>query len=216
MSKLIQAASIVALVAATSTANAWYAPAYPVPTLTQEQRETMAAQQKAMLEQRTKAMEQAMAAQRQFVEQQAAHAKQLQETNPGLMPFGGYPLAFEPGFPELPPIPEIGDFPAIPEMPAMPTLGYPAGPESLQKRLEEMDAYRAQAQKQMDERQAAMKRMHEQRRAMYPRRAFAHRGFSAAPGLYPAMPRPMTSMPAQAPDAQQQAAAPVEKSTATQ
>ena len=205
MPKLIQAASALALAAATTTAFAWYAAPYSAPT--QEQHKAMVEQQQAMMEQQTKAMREAFEAQRKFAEQQIAQFQEMQAKQPALAPFPAHPFAAAPTFPEVPPVPEfgqypempkwpeLGQFPSVPEMPSAPAFERPALPESVQERIKEMDAYREQARQQSEERRAAMKNWSEQRRAMHPHHA---------PG--------MTALPAP----QQQAAAPSAKSTAAQ
>jgi hypothetical protein len=132
MSKLVQAASIVALAAATSTAAAWYAaPQAPVmtPELAEQQMQAISAHHQAVAEQHAKAIEQAMDARRRMIEQQFAHADRMPSGTEWAFPqvpeFGEYPA-----MPEMPAMPELGQFPAIPEMPAMPELGqFPAMPE---------------------------------------------------------------------------------------
>ncbi|EXJ15200.1 hypothetical protein [Imhoffiella purpurea] len=175
-------ASVIALAAASTTASAWYAlPPYAVaPAMTPEQQLEVVEQQKAMMEQQAKAFEQAMEAQRQFAEQQADYFKPFAQ-NPETLGFPGHPYGAAPAFPEMPPMPELGQYPAFPEMPEMPEFGqYPEMPKApefgkapelpaaVQKRIEEMDAYRAQAKQRMEEKRAAFKQMSEQRRAMHP------------------------------------------------
>ena len=117
MKKFAQAASVLALTAVTMSASAWWGQA---PTcMTEEQKQAMA-------EQQAKAMENAMAAQRQFAEQQAAAAKRYAEQAPATGPFGGNPFAYQQQMPEFPAMPEMS-YPQMPEMPAMPDspLGNP-------------------------------------------------------------------------------------------
>lgn len=110
MSKLIQVASAIAL--ATTTGALFAAPPQAL-GMTQEQ-------QQAMVEQQSKAMEQAIAAQRQFIEQRAANFR----------PLTRHPFAADHSFPEVPPMPEFGQYPNRPDMPPMPEFGqYPAMPE---------------------------------------------------------------------------------------
>jgi len=232
MSKLTQAASAIALAAATTTAFAWYAAPYQPPVPTQEQQQAMAEQQKvmaeqqrAMIEQQNKAMQQAFAAQQQFAKQQAEQFQKSQTQVPG--PNSGSPFAEAPAFPEMPPMPEMGQYPSMPEMPKMPEVGqfpampempaapafeYPALPESVQARIKEMDAYREQAKQQREERRAAMKSWNEQRRAMNPHYGFGRPMAEGAPGMYPSV----TPNALGAPAPQQQATAPAAKATVTQ
>jgi hypothetical protein len=120
MSKLAQAASLIALAAAASSAGAWYnAPVAPVMTseMAEQHMQAISAQHEAMVEQQNKAIEQAMEAHRQMMEQRAAD-------------FARMPSGIESGFPEMPPVPEFARHPATPEMPAMPEFGrIPAMPE---------------------------------------------------------------------------------------
>jgi hypothetical protein len=208
MSKLVQAASIIALAAAASSAGAWYnAPVAPImtPEMAEQQMQAISAQHAAMAAQQNKAVEQAMEAHRQMMEQRAADSAR--------MPFG-----IDSGFPETAALPEFGQIPAMPEMPAMPELGqYPAMPEFpsvpdmqiaainefVKTRMEEMDAHRAKVQQGIQERRDAFKAMSEQRRAPHPHAM--ERAHMA--GLAPAMMSHRDCAPkAQAPE--QQAAAP--------
>jgi hypothetical protein len=123
MSKLVQAASIIALAAAASSAGAWYnAPVAPImtPEMAEQQMQAISAHHEAMAEQQHKAIEQAMEAHRQMMEQRAAD-------------FARMPSGIDSGFPEMPPVPEFAQYPGMPEMPAMPEFGQmpemPAMPE---------------------------------------------------------------------------------------
>ncbi|MFB1486046.1 MULTISPECIES: hypothetical protein [unclassified Thiocapsa] len=120
MSKRVQAASLIALAAAASSAGAWYnAPVAPVmtPEMAEQQMQSISAHYEAMAEQQNKAIEQAMAAHRQMMEQRAAE-------------LGRMPSGIDSGFPELPPVPQFAQYPGMPEMPAMPEFGQiPAMPE---------------------------------------------------------------------------------------
>ncbi|UHD18017.1 hypothetical protein [Thiocapsa bogorovii] len=150
MSKLVQAASIIALAAAASSAGAWYnAPVAPVmtPEMAEQQMQASSARHEAMAEQRNKAMEDAMDAHRRIMEQHAAAFDRMPSEAapafPGFPPapeFGQYPAMAEmpampefgqyPAMPEMPAMPEFGQVPPMPEMPAMPEFGqYPAMPE---------------------------------------------------------------------------------------
>lgn len=174
MSKLVQAASLIALTAAVSSAGAWYnAPIAPVmtPEMAEQQMQAITAQHEAMAEQQNKAFEQAMEAHRQMVEQRAAD-------------FARMPSGIESGFPEMPPVPDFAQYPAMPEIPAMPEVGQmpempampefgripemPAVPEFMKTRMDEMDAHRAKVQQGIQERRDAFKAMSEQRRAQHP------------------------------------------------
>jgi len=150
MSKLIQAASAIALAAATTTAFAWYAaPDQPVASNVDQHR--------ALVEQHEQAMREAFEAQRRFAEQQLAWADQNRPAWPA--------------FPEPPAMPEFGQYPGAPEFPKRPEFGqFPAMPESLEARCKEMDAYREQAKQRIEERRAAMKQWSEERRAAHPTR----------------------------------------------
>lgn len=184
--KLIQAASAIALVAATTTAFAWYGAPYQPVAPTPEQHKALVEQQQAMLEQHDKAMREAFEAQRRFAEQQLAWADQNRPAWPA--------------FPERPTRPEFGQYPDAPEFPKMPEFGqFPAMPESMDARRKEMDAYREQAKQRIEERRAAMKQWSEERRAQHPTR---HLGEP----LSRAYPMP----------SQQQAQAPSEPATQTQ
>jgi len=231
MSKLVQAASIIALAAAASTAGAWYnAPVAPVmtPEMAEQQMQAISARHEAMAEQQHKAIEQAMEAHRQMMEQRA--------TDFARMPSGiesGFPemppvpeFAQYPGMPEMPAMPEFGQIPAMPEMPAMPELGQvpampempamtefgripemPAVPEFVKTRMDEMDAHRAKVQQGIQERRDAFKAMSEQRRAQHPHAMERTHMAGFAPGMHPAMMSSQDCAPkAQAPE--QQAAAP--------
>ncbi|WP_296804680.1 hypothetical protein [Thiocapsa sp.] len=175
MFKLVQAASIIALAAAASSAGAWYnAPVAPVmtPEMAEQQMQAISARHEAMAEQQNKAIEQAMEAHRQLMEQRAAD-------------FARMPSGIESGFPEMPPVPEFAQYPAMPEMPAMPEFGQipampetpampefgqiPAMPEFVKTRMDEMDARRAKVQQEIQERRDAFKAESEQRRAQHPR-----------------------------------------------
>lgn len=214
--KMIQAASAIALAAAASGAFAWYGVPYQPPVLTQEQQQAMAEQQQAFMEQQTKAMQDAFAAQQKMAEAQMEQLKQFQAQYPVAPGFETLPVPPAPAFPEVPPMPELGQYPAMPEMPAFPEFGqypsfpaapdmaFPALPDSMQDRMKEMDAYRAESKKRMDERREAFKSMSEQRRAMRSGHSFGHPTYGMGPGM----------MGAPAP--QQQAAAPAQKDTATQ
>jgi hypothetical protein len=132
MSKLVQAASILALAAATSSAGAWYAaPVAPImtPEMAEQQMQAISAQHEAMAEQHVKAIEQAMNAHQKMIDQQTAQFAQWPAA-PVAGPLAGHPFGTEPVFPELPPIPELGQYPAMPERPSMPEFGeIPAMPE---------------------------------------------------------------------------------------
>lgn len=168
MTKLIQAASAIALAAATTTAFAWYAAPYQPVAPTPEQHKALVEQQQAMMEQHDKAMREAFEAQRRFAEQQMAWADQARQSWPA---FPAHPFATTPNFPERPAMPEFGQYPNPPEFPKMPEFGqYPAMPESLEARLKELDSQREQLKQQIEERRTAMKQWSEERRAQYPTR----------------------------------------------
>ena len=120
MSKLAQAASLIALAAAASSAGAWCnTPVAPImtPEMAEQQMQAISARHEAMAEQQNKAIEQAMEAHRQMMEQRAAD-------------FARMPSGIDSGFPQMPPVPEFAQYPAMPEMPAMPEFGQvPAMPE---------------------------------------------------------------------------------------
>ncbi len=204
MSKIIQAASAIALAAATSSAFAWYgAPlCQPVVAPTQEQ-------QQAMMEQHDQAIQEAFAARAHLAEQQTVNFGQFQPQHPGRHCFAQQPFAAMPPMPELGAHPEMPAMPEFGQYPSMPKMAFPSVPDSMQERIKEMDAYRAESLKRMEERRAAMQDMREQRRAIYPSHHFEHRMHNATPGW---------SMPATpcAAAPQQQAAAPTEQATTTQ
>ncbi|RKT43279.1 hypothetical protein [Thiocapsa rosea] len=196
MSKLVQAASLIALAAAASSAGAWYnAPVAPVMTseMAEQQMQAISAHHEAMAEQQHKAIEQAMEAHRKMMEQRAAD-------------FARMPSGIDAGFPEMPPIPEFAQYPAMPEMPAMPEFGQipampempampefgqipemPAIPEFVKTRTDEMDAHRAKVQQGIQERRAAFKAESEQRRAQHPRATERTHMAGFAPHMHPAM-----------------------------
>lgn len=183
--KLIQAASAIALAAATTTAFAWYAAPYQPVAPTADQHKALIEQQQAMLEQHDKAMREAFEAQRRFAEQQLAWADQNRPAWPA--------------FPERPAMPEFGQYPEAPEFPEMPEFGqFPAMPESLDARRKEMDAYREQTKQRIEERRAAMKQWSEERRAQHPTRHIGEplsRAFPEHP--YPMMPQHQAQAPAE-------------------
>jgi hypothetical protein len=202
MSKLVQAASLIALAAAASSAGAWYnAPVAPVmtPEMAEQQMQAISARHEAMAEQQNKAIEQAMEAHRQMMEQRAADFARMpsgvESGFPEMPPVPGF--ARHPAMPEMPAMPEFGQIPAMPEMPAMPEFGQipampempampefgqipampempafgqvPAMPEFVKTRMDEMDARRARVQQGIQERRDAFKAESEQRRAQHPR-----------------------------------------------
>jgi len=132
MSKLVQAASILALAAATSSAGAWYAaPVAPImtPEMAEQRMQAISAHHEAMAEQHVKAIEQSMNMHRKMMDQQTAQFAQWPSA-PIAGPLAGHPFGTEPAFPELPPIPELGQYPAMPEHLSMPEFGeIPAMPE---------------------------------------------------------------------------------------
>lgn len=212
MTKLTQAASLIALVAATSSALAWYpgpvvpvVAAPPTPELIEQQMQTIFAQHEAFAEQQMKAMEQSMEAERRLLDR--SHDRFAHWPGPlAPLPFADHPLAAVPAFPELPPLPELGQYPDLPELgqlparPALPTVPefgkIPSMSGDLKSRLDEMDAHRAQVEKAIAERRAAVKARSEQRRAHSPYAADPARMLSYAPGIFPAMPAPVPSAPA--------------------
>lgn len=139
MNKIFRAASVIALTVAASSASAWYAvPALTAPTLTEEQRQAISDQQKAVIAQRqemaakfAKAAQEAMTAQqemmRKMAEQQASYFAEMQRNAPEAPavadPFAGSPFG---PMTAAPGIPGMSDFPAMPELPA---FDYPAMPE---------------------------------------------------------------------------------------
>jgi membrane-associated HD superfamily phosphohydrolase len=139
MNKIFRAASVIALTVAASSASAWYAvPALTAPTLTEEQRQAISDQQKAVIAQRqemaakfAKAAQEAMTAQqemmRKMAEQQASYFAEMQKNAPEAPavadPFAGSPFG---PMTAVPGIPGMSDFPAMPELPA---FDYPAMPE---------------------------------------------------------------------------------------
>jgi hypothetical protein len=208
MTKLTQAASLIALVAATSSAVAWYPGpvvplvAPPTPELIEQQMQTIFAQQEAFAEQQMQAMEQSMEAERRLMDR--SHERFAPWSGPlAPLPFADHPLAAVPAFPEVPPLPEFGQYPdlpelgqlpAHPELPPVPEFGkIPSMPDDLKSRLDEMDAHRAQVEKAIAERRAAVKVWSEQRRAHSPYAADPARMLSYAPGIFPAMPAPVPS-----------------------
>ncbi|QVL51163.1 MAG: hypothetical protein KFB96_12635 [Thiocapsa sp.] len=234
MSNLVQAASLIALAAAASSAGAWYnAPVAPVmtPEMAEQQMQTISAQHQAMTEQQNKAIEQAMEAHRQMMEQRAANFARMPSgidsgfpEMPPVPEFAQYPAMPEmpampefgqiPAMPEMPAMPEFGQIPAMPEMPAMPEFGQiPAMPEFVKTRMDEMDAHRAKVQQGIQERRAAFKAESEQRRAQHPRAMERTHMAGYAPHMHPAMMSNRDCAPkVQAPE--QQAAAPAPAATA--
>ncbi|SDW94564.1 hypothetical protein [Thiocapsa roseopersicina] len=237
MSKLVQAASIIALAAAASSAGAWYnAPVAPImtPEMAEQQMQAISAQHEAMAEQQHKAIEQAMEAHRKMMEQRAADFARMPSgidsgfpEMPPVPEFAQYPAMPEmpampefgqiPAMPEMPAMPEFGQIPAMPEMPAMPEFGQipelPAMPEFVKTRMDEMDAHRAKVQQGIQERRAAFKAESEQRRAQHPRAVERTHMAGYAPHMHPAMmPSHDCAPKVQAPE--QQAAAPAPAATA--
>ncbi|MGQ9659676.1 MAG: hypothetical protein ACUVQI_06760 [Thermochromatium sp.] len=143
MTKLIQTAFAIALTAAKTTAFAWQVAPYQPVVPTPEQHRALVEQQQAMLEQHDKALRAAFEAQRRFVEQQLTWAEQNQAS------WSAFPKP--PAAPEFPKGPEFGQPPAL--------------PESIEAHLKEMDAYREQAKKQIEERREAIRQWSEARRA---------------------------------------------------
>lgn len=229
MSKLVQAASIIALAAVASTAGAWYN-ALPAPAMTSEMAEqrmqALSAQYHAMAEQHAKAMEQATDAQRRMMEQRAAQFAAMPSGFESMSPEIPLVPAFAsyPAIPEMPGMPELGQFPAMPEMPAIPELGlfpempdYPgvhgmegqSASEHMKNRLDERDAYRAKVQQEMQERRAAFKAMSEQRRTEFKRAIDRTNTAAYAPRMHPAMMSGKDCTPAmQAPEQQATASTP--------
>ena len=222
MSKLVQAASIIALAAAASSAGAWYnAPVAPImtPEMAEQQMQAISSLHEAMAEQQHKAIEQAMEAHRQMMEQRAADFARMpagiDASFPEMPPVPEF--AQYPGMPEMPAMPELGQIPAMPEMPAMPEFGQiperPAMPEFVKTHMDEMDANRAKVQQEIQERRAAFKAESEQRRAQHPRAIERTHMAGYAPHMHPAMmPSHDCAPKVQAPE--QQAAAPAPAATA--
>ena len=154
MNKMVQAASVIALAVAASSAGAWYgAPnqaAADQQRAFEQQQQAFLEQRQAMAAQRAKVAEQAMAARRQFAEQQAARFKDAPQPAPAMDPrlgnvaapaWGGpaFPARPEqrrferPAMPEfaMPEMPRAPDFkaPEFPAMPEMPAFERPAVPE---------------------------------------------------------------------------------------
>lgn len=145
MNKILQAASVIALSVAASSAAAWYAAPYPgvafapnlTPNLTEEQKQAIADQQKAMVAkqqemaaQYAKAAQAAMAARqemvRKAVEQQASYLAELKDQLPGV-PAVMDPLVGNPFDPMM--AGPMGALPGIPAMPEPPTFDYPDFPD---------------------------------------------------------------------------------------
>jgi hypothetical protein len=209
MSKLIHAASIIALAAAASSASAWYNAPVVTPEMAEQHMKAESARHEAMAEQHMKGLDQAMEAHRRMIEQDAAR-------------FAGMPSGVDHAFPEMPPMPAFDRYPTMPEMPAMPELGQypempefpsiqgmqtPEAPELMKTRLEQMDAHRAKLQHEMQERREAFKTSSEQRRAAH-RQAMERTHLAGyAPRMHDATLSSKDCAPtAQAPE--QQAAAP--------
>jgi hypothetical protein len=200
MSKLVQAASIIALAAVASTAGAWYN-APPAAAMTPE-----------MAEQHAKAMEQAMDAQRRMMEQRAAQFAAMpsgpESMSPEIPPVADF--ASYPAMPEMPAIPELGPFPEMPDYPGLQGMQGPSAPEHMKTRLDERDAYRAKVQQDMQERRAAFKAMSEQRRAEFKRAVDRTNRSGYAPRMNPAMMSGKDCTPTtQAPEQQATASSPV-------
>jgi hypothetical protein len=246
MSKLVQAASLIALAAAASSAGAWCTdPVAPVmtPEMAEQQMQGISARHEAMAEQHNKAIEQAMEAHRQMMEQRAADFARMPSgidsgfpqmppvpefaqypampEMPAMPEFGEMPemplmpeFAQYPAMPEMPAMTEFGEIPAMPEMPPMPEMGQvPAMPEFVKTRMDEMDAHRAKARQEIQERRDAFKAESEQRRAHHPRAMERTHMAGYAPHMHPAMMSSQDCAPkVQAPE--QQAAAPAPATTA--
>lgn len=150
MNRFVQAASILALAAAASSAAAWYPVPYQSGCMTDEQKQALVDQQKAFAErqqaiaaQYAQAAEQAMIAQRDMAqrmgEQRAAYFAQLQQAAPPqaeqvAAPVAA-PVAYQgSAFPEPFPGGPFGPALARPELPAPPA--FPAFPEMPAPRFE--------------------------------------------------------------------------------
>ncbi|EGV19762.1 hypothetical protein [Thiocapsa marina] len=231
MSKLVQAASLIALAAAASSAGAWCnAPVAPImtPEMAEQQMQAISARHEAMVEQQNKAIEQAMEAHRQMMEQRAADFARMPSgieagfpQMPPVPEFAQYPAMPEmpampefgqiPAMPEMPAMPEFGQIPAMPEMPAMPEFGQiPAMPEFVKTRMDEMDAHRAKVQQEIQERRAAFKAESEQRRAEHPRAMERTHMAAYAPHMRPSNMGSQDCAPTQTQGTEQQAAAPAQ------
>ena len=208
MSKLIQAASILALAAAASTAGAWYAAPPQAPAMTQAPQPPAVEQGTANFRPLTGRPFGAghafpdvppMPEFGQYPAMPEMPAFGQFPNRPDMPPapaFGQYPAMPEmpafgqfPNRPDMPPMPAFGQYPAMPEMPAVPamTRERPAMPEAFEARIKEMEARRAQAKQQMDERRAAIKSEQEQRRAQYAAHSVdAGRGMNAKAPCAPA------------------------------
>jgi hypothetical protein len=165
MNKMVQAASVIALAVAASSAGAWYGAPNQAGCMTDQQQQAAADQQRAfeqqqqafleqrqaMAAQRAKAAEQAMATRRQFAEQQAARFKDAPQPAPAMDPrlgnvaapaWGGpaFPARPEPRRFERPAMPEF----AMPEMPRAPDFKAPEFPA-----MPEMPAFERPAMPEM-------------------------------------------------------------------
>jgi hypothetical protein len=224
MSKLIHAASIIALAAAASSASAWYNAPVVTPEMAEQHMKAVSARHEAMAEQHMKGVDQAMEAHRRMIEQDAARfagmpsgAEHAFPEMPPMPAFGQYPTMPEmpatpelgqyPAMPEMPAMPELGQYPEMPELPSIPGMQTPDAPELMKTRLEQMDAQRAKLQQEMQERREAFKTSSEQRRAAH-RQAMERTHLAGyAPRMHPATLSSKDCAPtAQAPE--QQAAAP--------
>jgi len=152
MLKILRPASLLVLIGAASTAAAWYPAPYPMSP----------EQQQAFAEQQRQAMEQRMAAERQFMEQQAARfAPPAPWMGADYPPAPAFPAFEPPAMPEPPTMPEFGQMPERPNFDREP-------PAYFQERQQEMEAYREQMREQMEARRAAMQAMREQRAGAMP------------------------------------------------
>jgi len=238
MNKIVQAALVIALAVAASSAGAWYGAPNQAGDMTDQQQQAAANQQRAfekqqqafleqrqaMAAQRAKAAEQAMAARRQFAEQQAARFKDAPRPAPAMDPrlgnvaapaWGGhgFPARPEPRRFERPAMPEFAmpDFPAMPEMPAferpampeftmpeMPAFERSAMPAFVGNRGPVLDAHRAQARQEMAARRNAMKEQSDRRRAAHgfgPRPVGPGAGMGCAPVAAPQAAAPVAANP---------------------
>jgi hypothetical protein len=226
---MVQAASVIVLTVAASSAGAWYGAPDQAGYLTdpqqqaaadrqrafEQQQQAFAAQRQAMAAQHAKAAEQAMAARRQFAEQQAARFKNAPRPAPAMDPRVGNaaaPAWAGPAFPtspeqrrfERPAMPEFAmpempaprgpDFkaPEFPAWPEMPGFERPAMSDFAGNRGPALDAHRAQARQEMAARRNAMKEQSDRRRAAHgfgPRPVGPGAGMGCAPAAAPAVPQ---------------------------
>ncbi|NKN33951.1 hypothetical protein [Marichromatium bheemlicum] len=177
MSRLVTAASALLLGATATAANAWYGAPYAPAPMTPEQHQAFAAQQQAFAERRAQAIEQAMEAQRRFMEQQAGAFAMPQQPpafpeRPAMPAFGAPPeLPAMPAMPEIPGIADLPEPPAFGQRPTPPAYGQrhemPAPAVDIETRRQALETYRTKMREAMEARRAAIEAM----MSVYPQRA---------------------------------------------